>query len=251
MHGAVGEACASSLPKGTTSIFYHFRLFCCCRLLLRLLECQRNPFYFIDWKKQPLFGTSRVYFFLQIFLFFVFFFFTTRTRDNKTEAQQQSALKIACPSVFLPNHTNNGQSNYCEDTVKCYLTPSLSPPFLFHEFINQNTKIEALLPDKALNITFLFPLLSRCGVAEPRLREGRQSHSDRERFGVHLSAFVLLCLNPDSVALFQKKNGKSKLRVHQTRHRRFFVYTILSWIGLNYQAYYIAFWTAHLQARFF
>lgn len=84
--------------------FFFFVFF---RLLLRLLECLRNPFYFIDWKKQPLFGTSRVFFFfLQIF--FLFFFLTTRTRDNKTEAQQQSALKIACPSVFLPNHTNNG-----------------------------------------------------------------------------------------------------------------------------------------------
>lgn len=79
----------------------------------------------VDWKAE---ATTTVWH-IQVFflLFFLNHFTTTLTRKtlNKTEAQQQSILKIALVLPFLcfsPNHTNNSQSNYCRDIVKCYLT---------------------------------------------------------------------------------------------------------------------------------
>lgn len=59
--------------------------------------------------------------------FFLPLYYHTDKKDtfNKTEAQQQSILKIALVLPFLcfsPNHTNNSYSNYCRNIVKCYLT---------------------------------------------------------------------------------------------------------------------------------
>lgn len=59
--------------------------------------------------------------------FFLPLYYHTDKKDtfNKTEAQQQSILKIALVLPFLcfsPNHKNNSYSNYCRNIVKCYLT---------------------------------------------------------------------------------------------------------------------------------
>lgn len=77
----------------------------------------------VDWRAE---ATTTVWH-IQGF-FFSYHLTTTLTRkthSTKQKTQQQSILKIALVLPFLcfsPNHTDNSQSNYCGNIVKCYLT---------------------------------------------------------------------------------------------------------------------------------
>lgn len=107
----VGDRCINMLcwvSKGISLFFSFFALFSFKDISRSrywdLLECLRNPFYIIDWKKRKqrlLFGTSRVFFFhLPLFFFYYHTDKKRHTQQNRNTTTKHSE-NSTCPTIFM------------------------------------------------------------------------------------------------------------------------------------------------------